>query len=267
MPDKDSVLVVSSPKTTESRKPDGPKDALVVDAAAKSAAIAPPPDPVVVLEPDGVENLFSEPEEKPKVFSKEWIGIHKRTRDQREKDLQYIRVAFHRRKSETEIADELSAIRPYKLCRQQINYDKKEIERRAAERISKYANIAKDCMLDEISMVEAELWAGFEKSKKPAKLAREIRDIHSDGKDSGSKRIVQQVEERDGDVAWLREIRELYKLRAEILGTMAPIKLEATVEHGLQITELRNAFEKRYGVRLKPIVDTGRLALPAPKAP
>jgi len=207
------------------------------------------------VEPDGVEVLIPDPGDA-------LTAGRKRTREQRDQDYEFIRINLKRRKTVAEIARRLSEIRPYKISRQQIARDIVTLDRRAKEYRGAFkpVNVLRENELDYLEYLESELHGAWEKSKQAAKALFETREFSTkkDGSTSTSPtRVTRRTMERDGDVAFIRELRAIAEVRCKILGLFAPTEVKAeinaTVDHGAEIQHLRAAFERRYGIKLQPL--------------
>ena len=147
----------------------------------------------------------------------------KRTRQQTAADMAYIEHEVVRGKTFKTIAEELSAMRTYKLSRQQVCYDYKRIA--AIWRTEMVADLheAKQKDLLGLAAQEAELWASWEKSKQ--EQTRHNAEKVSGGKGGEHNRASIVRESQCGDVAYMEALLKIRERRAKILGFDAPTRL------------------------------------------
>jgi len=89
----------------------------------------------------------------------------KRTRIQRAADLAFIETHTVRGRTQSEIAELLSAACPYRISRSQVSYDQDELKKRWIEASVESFSAVKAKALRELDVVLAESWDGWEKSK------------------------------------------------------------------------------------------------------
>jgi len=156
------------------------------------------------------------------------MAERKRTKAQRLADLALIERLNLRGKKADEIAEELNAIRPYTLSRQQVGYDIRDVAQMWLEESKAEIDAAKAKALAELRDLQTEFWQAWESSKTERTKARQ----ESSGKDKDGKPAVTKAsmekEQRDGNPAFLQGVMTCIDRRCKLLGLDAPTKQEVT---------------------------------------
>ena len=251
-------LAVSDPLAT----PNPPPEPAVPKAMPKAAppGIEQYPEPIGPEKPDGVEVLI------PDLIldaGKDWSTGHKRTRLQRELDLEVIGKMLGKKKSHQEIAAWIGEHRPYHISRQQIEYDISALHKRWIAKHLVPLPEAKARELEFIEHLEDEAFAAWEASKLPSQSTRiemEEAEVKDGKKMAVPVRTIRESKKNVGDPSFLAVLIKLSERRAKIRGLDAPvkadIKLEGKVEHTLDLERLRKAY------RDKTIAEIGLVAKP-----
>lgn len=165
----------------------------------------------------------------------------KRTAAQRAADLVIVERETLRGTTQSQLVELLAKQRPYKLSRQMIGYDQKDLERRWVTSATNNIVAARSKSIAALEEQRRELWAAWEKSKadatsrtterpalapaeKPAKGKKkgEQSDVERDGKE----RVT--VEQQCGDPAYMRLILDIEKRIADLRGLDAPVRQDFT---------------------------------------
>jgi predicted DNA-binding protein YlxM (UPF0122 family) len=156
---------------------------------------------------------------------------HSRTKGQRENDLVRIAEMHAQDMSQSEIAAALS------VTQQQISHDLKEIYRRWAEPNPKKLGVIKARLLTEIRLNKKIMRQAWRDSLKPKETASKKQvstpgGVVAAGEDARPDRERNEAslktEERDGNVAFMREVREYISLEIKLHGLNAPEQLAVT---------------------------------------
>ena len=148
---------------------------------------------------------------------------NKRTPAQILADMAYIEHAVVRGKWQRDIAKELSAIRPYKLSRQQIAYDYRKIQETWKTEMVEEIDAQKRKLLRKLDHQEVELWAAWDESKLDHTKRNEERT--TSGANGTSKKVRTDKETQCGDVAYMEALLKIHERRAKILGLDAPVRV------------------------------------------
>lgn len=150
----------------------------------------------------------------------------KRTTPQRNEDLPFIAELYVKGYPQVEIASRLNKERDYDISRQTIARDIKSIEKRWLKSQVRDFDIAKAKEIAKLDVMEIELWREWERSKLPKTVtvneAIQRRGEDEAGKNTASSKKMERVEGRLGNVAYMREVREIIDMRLRILGLYAP---------------------------------------------
>ena len=169
----------------------------------------------------------------------------KRTKFERERDLERVTQLYLRGKFQSEIAAILD------VSQGQISYDIATIEERWQKRADINWNKAKQKELDKLDNLEREYWldmerylAAWEASKTERTKSRQETDgTLSKDKKPTVKKMSMEKEQRDGNPAFLdgmirckQEIVKISERRCKLLGLDAPTKSEVEVTQPIAIT-------------------------------
>jgi hypothetical protein len=154
----------------------------------------------------------------------------KRSEAQKAADLEFFEHWHIRGKSERQLAKMIAEIRPYTLCRQQINQDLKKLRERWQESalVKRTDAIARE--LAGLDAQEDELWQAWEKSKHEAMTkTEESFTTAGKGKSKRSKKINRQritTEAQCGEASFQKLIGDIQIQRRQLLGLDAPAKVQ-----------------------------------------
>ena len=134
-------------------------------------------------------------------------------------------------KPQTLIASELGISQP------QVSRYLARISSRASDRLIDDARTYAILSLNQTDAVLFEALKAFERSTRPKKSATKKTPTSADGSakgapTDGSGSTTTQVVEREGDPAWLSEVRAAIRLRFEVLDRVAPAKKAEDDEDG-----------------------------------
>ena len=154
----------------------------------------------------------------------------KRTPFQREESLHRIASLYLQQWTQAEIAREVG------LSQGMISNDLKLIQKRWREETAFNLDEAKSMELARLDTLEREYWAAWERSKSErAKKRQETDGKAKDGKPNVKKLSI-QMEQRDGNPAFLDGVRNCIADRRKLLGLDAPTKSELTGANGGALT-------------------------------
>jgi hypothetical protein len=134
------------------------------------------------------------------------IHAKKRSVAQRAADLEFTECHVLRGRTQAEIAELLTAARPYRVSRSQISYDIDTLKTRWLDAAGEAFAAARARSLRTLALAEREAWEHFDRSRK---------------QDSGA-----------GNPAFLRTILEIHDRRTKLLGLDAPVRQELTGADG-----------------------------------
>ena len=147
------------------------------------------------------------------------MATPKRTKFQREADLQKIAGLYLTGKTQDAIAQELG------VTQQQISYDLKTIQERWRKSALVDLNEAKQRELERIDVLEREYWQAWENSK-----GEQSRSTASKAGEATRAQVVKF--ESAGDPRFLAGVQWCVEQRCKILGLHAAVKSELTGEGG-----------------------------------
>ncbi len=146
---------------------------------------------------------------------------HKRTPQERARDLQFIQDLYMKGKTHWQITQALNAkfYSANPLDRRMISYDiQKLVEEWKKRSVSEISN-RKTIELEKIDNLEREYWDAWERSKDPAKTATQR---------AGD--ITQTVRDSDGDPRFLQGVQWCIERRIKLFGLDEPSKAKVTFE-------------------------------------
>jgi hypothetical protein len=150
------------------------------------------------------------------------MAANKRTPFQREHDLGRLAELYLRGHTQHEMARELG------ICRQQVGYDLKEVQKRWRESALGDINTKKEQELARIDHLERVYWQAWEESKKLRETTTSTTEKTMGQAESPSQqgpvrlKAAMRKQERDGNPEFLRGIQWCINKRCEILGLHAP---------------------------------------------
>jgi hypothetical protein len=185
-------------------------------------------------------------------------GNRKRTPRQKEEDYSFIRVCLSERMTTVQIQALLNARRPYTLSTCQIQHDIEKINKRLTERHyqPRRVEIEKALTLESLDGLEKQIREALEDSKKPFKSYKTER-VGAIGGKTTVVRDVEITEERLANAKYFELLLHIIDQRRAVLGLDAPIKTEvdATIRAGVDLEQLRAAYNKKTAARLGIPVD------------
>jgi predicted transcriptional regulator len=155
----------------------------------------------------------------------------KRTPEQREEDLVVITRMYLQGKRQYEIAEVIG------VTREQISYDLKEIRTRWRESTLVDFNEMKQRELEKIDLLEETYWAAWQRS-----IQEKTKTRTSKTGDTNSASI--EKETLLGDPRFLQGVERCVDMRAKILGTYAPVKMDSSVSVEITSAELIKAMRE-----------------------
>lgn len=154
------------------------------------------------------------------------IGEHKRTKQQIIEDHSKIAQLFVQAYSLREIAAELSKVRSYTLSHQQICKDIKTVVAQWKTDTSAFIDERMESDLMKLERIENEAWQAWERSKgiKRTRTKTKVGEV-----------VTKTIKDENliGDPKFLEVIRQVLQDRANLLGYMAPKKIDTTVSISL----------------------------------
>lgn len=136
----------------------------------------------------------------------------KRTEGQKEADAARISDLTIKGYSSYQIAEILASERPYRITRQQVEFDRNKIERQWGNLVIRTKRRVKAKLIEEVNLVRRIAYAALEKSQADLSKIRVTRR---------GKELAQTMSEKvgqSGDVGWARVILECNKREAELMG-------------------------------------------------
>lgn len=199
---------------------------------------------------------------------------HKRSKAQRESDLQVIARMYLRGIPQHEMVSELAGIRPYTITRQQVSYDLKTIHARWLESSLVDFGTAKAKELAAIDDLERTYWQAWEESRQQRRTTTTKKLLGQPESEYGDRQkvVLERSVKRErsvGNPAFLSGVQWCISKRCEIFGFDAPKKIEITdwrqeaQEKGIDVTaefeRLVSALEGRESAqqRSHPADDIG----------
>lgn len=168
---------------------------------------------------------------------------NKRTKAQIEADLVIVEELTLRGVTQVDIAAHLAAIRPYTLCRQQIQADQAKLKARWRKESARMVENIINQDLKTMALQERELWIAWNKSKEDADtryreeaLARATPGVQPTGTPQNVK-MSQRKETQCGDVSYQNAISAIRKERAEYLGLIAAKKSEVNLNGQMVVVQ------------------------------
>ena len=154
----------------------------------------------------------------------------KRTPFQREESLHRIASLYLQQWTQAEIAREVG------LSQGMISNDLKLIQNRWREETAFNLDEAKGKELARLDALEREYWAAWERSKNERTKKRQETDGKAKDGKPNVKKLSIQMEQRDGNPAFLDGVRNCIADRRKLLGLDAPTKSELTGANGGALT-------------------------------
>lgn len=161
-----------------------------------------------------------------------------RTKFQRERDLEYISNLYLQGWSQQRIAEKLASERDYEVSRVTIGNDLKEVNRRWQENTNIPIDQHRLKELARIDLLEQTYWtqwiASLEdrtiktKSGKSQFLATKKKngDVETTPQQQVNQTSSERTETREGNPAFLQGVERCIKLRCDLLGLNAPLKVK-----------------------------------------
>lgn len=147
------------------------------------------------------------------------MAKHKRTPHQRDADIEFANRLHLQGVPNWQIAERISAIRPYSLSNSQVGYDLKLARERWKQQTALKLDEAKQRELERIDLIEREYWEQFEASQTDHK-----------------------GQPKAGDPLYLQGIERCVELRMKLLGLEAPkqthISGQLDVQHSAKVAVL-----------------------------
>lgn len=153
----------------------------------------------------------------------------KRKKAQKSADRAFIEHWYVRGKTCETIAKMLSETRPYKLSRQQIQYDLKLIDATWKQEAFDTIDEAKRKQLAGLQAQEDELWLAWEKSKLDA-TSQKVQRTGTKG--DGADKVMMTKEGQCGDPSYMRLILEVRDRVMNLLGLNAATRQEISGPDG-----------------------------------
>jgi len=146
----------------------------------------------------------------------------KRTKAEREHDLDFIADLYLRQYTQVEIRDALNAERNYDLSRSQIKYDIKKIHRLWLDSTLVDFDKVKVRELTRIDRLEREYWTAWSESKEDQEINT---SSHSDGRHPSEKVELKRIGQV-GNPRFLDGVQWCIEQRMKIFGFYAPARVE-----------------------------------------
>jgi hypothetical protein len=158
------------------------------------------------------------------------MAARKRSSAVRAHDLELLSAAILKGRPQSEFAHE------HGLSRQQVSYDKFQLERAWYEQACINTSLRRAIELAKIDHMECTAWEGWQRSLRDAESSSSERTSDTDG---GKERVSLQREARDGDTKWLSVVQWCIEQRCKIHNLYAQPKvredlLDAMIEEQLQ---------------------------------
>lgn len=163
----------------------------------------------------------------------------KRSRQQREADRAMIAALHAQGLSQLEIAQQITAARPYSLSRSQIQFDLQVLTDRWREDSLRDTVMAKAEQLAKLCHLERECWQAWERSKQPAECIT-VEEIAVGKEKLPGQKTTTSRKGQAGDPALLGRILDCIDKRCRMLGLDAPTRQEITGSVGSVVVELPN---------------------------
>lgn len=155
------------------------------------------------------------------------MAAPKRSKFQREQDLEEIARLYLTGKTQQEIADQFG------VSREQIKYDLEEIRQRWRQSTVINITEAKQRELARLDELERAYWQAWERSCGEKRTTRQETSQGSDGQDNNRRiRAIINNENLFGNPAYLAGIQYCISERCKILGLYAPAKVAPTTPDG-----------------------------------
>jgi hypothetical protein len=163
------------------------------------------------------------------------MAAPKRSKFERERDLERITSLYLTGKTQQEIADDIG------VHRTQIEYDLATIKKRWRESSLIDIGEAKNRELDRIDRLEQTYWTAWEKSLGERTRTKQEKHVDGDGKEIGKGRSRASVEKETllGNPSYLAGIADCVDKRCKIIGLYAPVKSETNLN--VDVTKLSEA--------------------------
>lgn len=157
----------------------------------------------------------------------------KRSKDQRERDLQDVARLYLEGRTQFDIALRLSAdsSRRYTVTQQTVSNDLREIRRRWQESTLRDFDMAKALQLAKIDRMETEAWDAWHRSIGKRRVTSAGRDSSAGG---GREHAQVRTEDQFGDPRYLATIQRCIDQRCKLLGLDAPMKVAPTNPAGTE---------------------------------
>jgi hypothetical protein len=153
----------------------------------------------------------------------------RRTKEQRENDLEIIAKLFIQKRTHEEIAAHLRANRPYRVSRHIVSYDLGEIMERWRTTALNSVQAWKMEQLARLNVLEREAWDAWERSQKDR--SSKSQSVGPDG----ARHTNVRLDQSDGDPRFLAVVFQCIEYRCRILGLDAPRRQEITGPDGTPV--------------------------------
>jgi hypothetical protein len=153
------------------------------------------------------------------------MAAPKRSRAQRAADFILIEELSLKGKSETQIAEAVSDVRPYTLSRQQIGYDLRKLAKKWQAEAVGTLDEFKAKALAEVRQLQLEYWQAWERSCQDAETETRKQRLAGEGE---VKEMTKVTKGQAGDKRFLDGVQWCIERRCKILGIDAPNKTDLT---------------------------------------
>ena len=151
----------------------------------------------------------------------------KRSKIQREYDLQEVTALYCQGWYQSKIVEHLAKHRPYKVTQQTISYDLKAIKKKWLASSLRDFDEARSTELSKIDNLEAVAWSEYLKSQEPVIKKKTVMKI-----DGHTTEATQEGQTGLGDPKYLDTVKWCIDRRIKLLGLDAPVRKEVTGKDG-----------------------------------
>lgn len=201
-----------------------------------TVAVVNPGDVEMSIMPDPFDDLDKKP-----------TKAAKRTRRQREEDLETIGQMMLQKKTQQQMVTQICSTRPYKIGRSQIMADVREIETRIKSMYLKPLAILRARELANLEHLEEETYAAWQRSKEP-KQSQKVEMAGAGAGGSAPTKTTRETEKRDGEIGFINTLVKISERRAKLMGLDAAVKAELHIDGELKakgdIDNLRGALKR-----------------------
>lgn len=155
----------------------------------------------------------------------------KRTTEERERDLVTTTEMYLKGKKQWEIAQEIG------VSVEQISYDLRDIRQRWRESTLVDFNEMKQRELEKIDLLEQTYWDGWQRSTQEKTKTRTSKTGDTSSASIEKEMLV-------GDTRFLQGVERCIDMRAKILGTYAPVKVDSSLSVEITAAELIKAMQQ-----------------------